>query len=265
MTLHMRLAAAGLAITAILMRAAPAFAHITVDPREAAKRSLAKLTFRVPNERDDAGTTRVEIVFPEDHPIANVLVKPQPRWTYTVERGEPATPVQAHGEQITEVVQRIIWEGGSIDPGQFDEFEIYAGPLPEDADQLMFPALQTYSSGEVVRWIEEPAPVLQLVDAADSHGLMMQEAQEDRSPAGRPGSHRLLPIAGSGVAVAAVLAHFGGGAVLMHVGLPAVLVYLGGGAVLAYLGGGALVVGIVAVVVMMPLLVFGARRWLRHR
>ncbi len=79
------------------------------------------------------------------------------------------------------MVKRITWEGGPINPGEFAEFEVSAGRMPQDADQLVFKALQTYSSGEVVRWIEEsppggerpehPAPVLKLVEPeGDGHG-----------------------------------------------------------------------------------------------
>jgi Domain of unkown function (DUF1775) len=67
-----------------------------------------------------------------------------------------------------------------IQPGQFDEFEVSVGPLPDDADQILFPTLQTYQGGEVVRWIDEPlpsgeepehpAPALTLVDADGEHG-----------------------------------------------------------------------------------------------
>jgi hypothetical protein len=67
------------------------------------------------------------------------------------------------------------------------------------------------------------------------------------------------------VAVAAVLAHLGGGALVMHVGLPAALVYLGLGGTLGSLSGGALLIGIVMITVMMLLMIFGARQWLRHR
>jgi hypothetical protein len=95
--------------------------------------------------------------------------------------------------------------------------------------------------------------------------MMLSETQEGRSPPGRPGRHRLLPIAGGGVAVAAVLAHLGGGALVMHVGLPAALVYLGLGGTRGNLSNGVLVIGIVAIVVMMLLVIFGARHWVRHR
>ncbi|MGH9036128.1 MAG: DUF1775 domain-containing protein, partial [Acidimicrobiia bacterium] len=58
--------------------------------------------------------------------------------------------------------------------------EISGGPLPDDVDQMTFKAVQTYASGEIVRWIEEataggeepdfPAPVLHLVAGEDEHG-----------------------------------------------------------------------------------------------
>jgi hypothetical protein len=95
--------------------------------------------------------------------------------------------------------------------------------------------------------------------------MMAHEAQEGRSLAGRPGRHRLLPMVGGGVAIAAVLAHLGGGALVMHVGLPAALVYLGLGGTLGNLSDGALVMGIVAIAVMMLLVIFGRRHWVRHR
>lgn len=143
--------------------AAPAAAHVTVNPREATKGGFAKLAFRVPNERDAAATVQVEVAFPTEHPLRSVSVRPTPGWTYTVERSG-------------EAVARITWTGGTIRPGEFQEFEVSGGPLPDDADRLVFRALQTYDNGEVVRWIDEPveggpepehpAPVLTLVDAA---------------------------------------------------------------------------------------------------
>jgi uncharacterized protein YcnI len=160
--------------------AAPAMAHVTVNPSSAAKRSFAKLTFRVPNERPDAGTTKVEVFLPTDHPIVNVSVKPVPGWTTAVEKSKLPTPLKTDdGDTVTEAVSHITWSGGTINPGEFQEFDVSVGPLPEEGDSLVFKAIQTYSSGEVVRWIEEaaagasepehPAPVLTLTAATDDH------------------------------------------------------------------------------------------------
>ncbi len=157
-----------------------AAAHVTVDPGEAAKGGYAALAFRVPNERPDSGTTSLEVNIPEDAPIANVSVKPTPGWTYQVERRTLDEPLEVHGNEVTEVVSKITWTGGTINPGEFQEFEISAGPLPEDVDQMLFPTIQTYASGEVVRWIDEPleggeepehpAPLLTLVAGEGEHG-----------------------------------------------------------------------------------------------
>ena len=163
---------------ALVLPATTAFAHVTVNPREATQGGYAKLAFRVPNERDSASTTKLEINLPADHPFASVSVRPQAGWTYTVEKAKLATPIKSHDTEITEATSKITWTGGAIKPGEFNEFEVSVGPLPSDVDSLTFKALQTYSNGEVVRWIEEatpggaeperPAPVLKLTKAATS-------------------------------------------------------------------------------------------------
>ena len=143
---------------ALVLPATSAFAHVTVNPREATQGGYAKLAFRVPNERDNASTTKLEINLPADHPFASVSVRPQAGWTYTVEKTKLATPIKSHDTEITEAVSKITWTGGEIKPSEFNEFEVSVGPLPSDVDSLTFKALQTYSNGEVVRWIEEAAP-----------------------------------------------------------------------------------------------------------
>lgn len=158
----------------------PALAHITVNPRSAPKGSFAKLAFRTPNERDTARTVKVEVTFPDDAPIPFVSVRPVPGWTTAVEKRTLDTPVEVHGTPVTEAVSKVTWSGGSFGAGEFQEFEVSAGPLPSDADELMFRALQTYDNGEIVRWIEptppsgeepdHPAPVLTLTAATGDHG-----------------------------------------------------------------------------------------------
>ena len=59
---------------------------------------------------------------------------------------------------MTEVVDTITWTATGdtqIAPGQFELFWISAGQMPTDVDELAFPAIQTYSSGEEVAWIED--------------------------------------------------------------------------------------------------------------
>ncbi|WP_326698714.1 YcnI family protein [Streptomyces sp. NBC_01754] len=176
--------AGGLAVSTALLLAGPAAAHVSVQPQgEAAKGGYATVNFKVPNERDNASTVKVEVNFPTDHPLASVSPQPVAGWKIEVTKSELAKPLEVHGKQIDKAVSKVTWtaDGKGIEPGFFQQFPLSVGQLPEDSDQLVFKALQTYSNKEVVRWIEEPAeggeepdspaPVLQLTAAsADAHG-----------------------------------------------------------------------------------------------
>jgi uncharacterized protein YcnI len=179
---HRRATAIALTLAATLVGvfsfAAPASAHVTVDPKDAVQGSYARLAFRVPTESDTASTVKLEVVLPEDAPVASVSTMPVPGWTVTVERRPVNPPLEVHGAQVTEAVSKITWTAtgdAGIKPGEFLEFPVSMGPLPA-TDQMVFKALQTYSNGMVVRWIEEPpadgsevespAPVLKLTPAA---------------------------------------------------------------------------------------------------
>ena len=154
--------------------AAPAAAHVTVNPNTATPGGFTKATFRVPNESDTASTTKLEVNLP---PVASVSLKPVAGWNATPVKTKLDKPLEAHGTQITEAITKITWTaqaGSEIKPGTFQEFDVSLGPLPESG-QLVFKTLQTYSDGTIVRWIEEPtadgtepehpAPVLKLATA----------------------------------------------------------------------------------------------------
>jgi uncharacterized protein YcnI len=167
----------GLAFVTIALAGAPAGAHVTVNPDEAEQGGFAKLTFRVPTERGEP-TTKLEVVFPEEQPLPFLSVQPVPGWEYAVEFRTLDEPIDVFGEQVSEVVDRITWQGGEILPGEFQEFSVSGGPLPE-ADRMQFAAIQTYGDGatedDIVRWIQDwpegaeepefPAPILRLVPA----------------------------------------------------------------------------------------------------
>jgi hypothetical protein len=76
-----------------------------------------------------------------------------------VEKRTVSPPVEVHGSQVSEVVAKITWTaaaGGGVKPGEFQEFPVSMGPLP-DVQKMVFKTLQTYSDGNISRWIEEPA------------------------------------------------------------------------------------------------------------
>ena len=84
--MHSRKLFATVAVVAgvVVAMAAPALAHVTIQPAGAPKGSFSKLTFQVPNELDNANTISVDVKFPDDHPIASVSVQPKTGWTAQV-------------------------------------------------------------------------------------------------------------------------------------------------------------------------------------
>ncbi|WP_236653433.1 YcnI family copper-binding membrane protein [Streptacidiphilus melanogenes] len=149
---------ATLAAGAVLLIAGPASAHVTVQPDQATAGAADQVfAFRVPNESDTASTVQVDVHFPTDHPIASALVGPVAGWTSQVKTTKLTTPIQTDDGPVTDAVSEIIWTGGKIAPGQYQDFTVDFGQLPTGTKQLEFKTLQTYSDGTVVRWIDTPA------------------------------------------------------------------------------------------------------------
>ncbi|WP_026874447.1 YcnI family protein [Jiangella gansuensis] len=179
------LTAAG-AIAAGLLLTATASAHVTIRPDIDTAGSYSKITVRVPNESDTAGTTQVRLDLPADTPFASVRVQPRQGWTAEVTRTQFPEPVEVGDRVLEEAVTSVTWTaepGVRIGPDEFDEFAISVGPLP-DPGTYYLPATQTYDDGEVVAWAEEPAedgaeperpaPVLTVVAApegGDAHAV----------------------------------------------------------------------------------------------
>ncbi|MFG2374775.1 YcnI family protein [Streptomyces sp. NPDC048504] len=172
---------AALATAGVLAAAGVASAHVTVHPESYAKGATdGVLTFRVPNEEDKASTTKVQVYLPTDHPVLGVLVSPQDGWTAKVTSTKLKTPIKTDDGTITDAVSEITWTGGKVDPGHYEDFNVAFGQLPDGTDQLAFKTLQTYSNGDVVRWIEQttaggdepenPAPVLKLTAKESEDG-----------------------------------------------------------------------------------------------
>lgn len=186
-----RAAVVGAVTLAGLALAATASAHVTVSPTTLPQGSTAELSFKVPNEESTANTVKLQLQIPTDHPIAQVLARPVPGWTVTAHTVKLAKPLTTDDGTFTTAVDEIDWTGGSIAPGQYQDFQISVDPLPSDTTQLVFKAVQTYSNGDVVRWIdlssgsgsdpEHPAPVLTLTPATGSDAA---SATASAAPAG---------------------------------------------------------------------------------
>ncbi len=175
------MAAVGLTAALVVAMAAPALAHVTTDPDTAPQGGEITLGFRVPNEESNANTTVVEVDFPTDHPLLGVDVEPLPGWASSVTEANLNPPVQTDDGPVTQAVSKIVWTaptGGGTAPGQFQEFPVLVQQLPTNTNQVIFKALQTYTDGTIVRWIDpvtagqpapdHPTPILTLTPASDS-------------------------------------------------------------------------------------------------
>jgi uncharacterized protein YcnI len=204
------------AVSGVLLTVAgPAFAHVTVSPTTAAQGSTVELTFKVPNEESKANTVEVQIQIPTDHPIAQALARPVPGWTISEKIITLAKPLVTDDGTFTQAVSEITWSGGSIAPGQYQDFAVSADPLPKYTTQLVFKAVQTYSNGDVIRWIDltqagqpapdHPAPVLTLTAASDTSTAATTTTVASVSSSSSDGTARALAIAGLAVAVVSLV------------------------------------------------------------
>lgn len=167
-----------LALTAALALALPASAaaHVTLQPSEAAAGDYTVLDVRVPNERDDAATTKVDVQLPPGFVFASY--QPIPGWSVEVKSANLAQPRQTDDGPVTSEVREMVWvadgDKTGIQPGQFQDFPISVQIPGQAGDMLTFKALQTYDNGELVRWIgapdsEQPAPQVAVTAGGESH------------------------------------------------------------------------------------------------
>ena len=179
-----KLAFAGIVGAAVLGWAAPALAHVTVEPESADKGATdVQLTFRVPNE-ENAATTKIEIALPSDPPLVGVLAQPVPGWTPKVTTQHLDTPIQTDDGPVSDVVTDVVWTANNtaagIQPETYQGFDILVGALPDSGTEVAFKAVQTYANGDVVRWVdpvaaggpeaEHPTPILKLTAEGTSGG-----------------------------------------------------------------------------------------------
>ena len=180
--------------------AVPAFAHVEISPKEAEQGSTTTISFSIPNEESATDTTKVDVKFPDDHPIPTATPAP-------MEGGWTAQVMKSPSGKVSE----IVWTGGKIAPGEELDFPLSVGPLPTDADELQFPTIQTYSDGKEVAWIEptpasgeepeHPMPTLKLTAAqggsTTSAGVTTSSSSSSSSSASTSSSNATSTVTGA--------------------------------------------------------------------
>lgn len=146
------------ALTATLALAAPAAAHAEVeaDTSQALAENVT-LSFVSEAESDSAGFTELRVVLPEGIAPGDVTLDEAPK-----------------GWKLKATSDGYSLAGPALKTGVDAEHKIKVRQLP-DAKEIAFKTVETYSDGEVSRWIElpsggaeseQPAPVLKLKAAA---------------------------------------------------------------------------------------------------
>lgn len=151
-----------LAGACLLLAAAAAQAHVSLDQKTASAGAYQKLTFRVGHGCDGSASTAITVTMPEGFNGAKAM--PKPGWTISA-----ANP------------REISWKGGPLPDAQFDEFNLLV-KLPDAPGMHVFKVVQQCEKGRV-EWTELPgvagkfpAPVLEVVPAAASAAPMSDHA-----------------------------------------------------------------------------------------
>lgn len=128
-----------LAVSSLFLGAV-AHAHVTISPRESFAGVTETYTIRVPTERDSP-TVQIEVDFPDEVIVHNS--EPPTDWTVEYVEGSDGR------------VDKAIWSGGSILPGETAEFSFEA-ENPESTGVLIWKAIQIHADGSRAEWIAEP-------------------------------------------------------------------------------------------------------------
>jgi uncharacterized protein YcnI len=146
-------------LATVLITASSAWAHAHVSPPVVLAKESQVFTVAVPNEKDDADTTKIEVTPPAGFSIDSFA--PALGWK---------RDVQSSGSGEEAVIQKVTWSGGKLTPGEASNFEFLGSTGA--AKTYEFKVRQTYSDGSVVDWSgpessDTPAP---LVEAKSSLG-----------------------------------------------------------------------------------------------
>ncbi len=152
---------------ALFAAPAAAEAHISIHPNTVPAGAFATLDVRVPGEQEGAHVTKLDMLFPPG--FTSVAYANVPGWSAQVVNQKVSPPIQTDEGPVSEDVSQIVWTWsgplGMVDNNQFIQFPLSVA-IPDNltGQALQFKAVQSYSNGQVVHWIdpaldaEHPAP-----------------------------------------------------------------------------------------------------------
>lgn len=131
-----------IAVATTTFLSAPALAHVKVTPENVGVAKFQTFSISVPNEKDTA-TTAIRLVMPDG--LKEVTPTIKAGWTVDVKKDGTGDDAK---------VTEIDWTG-SLPVGYRDDFT-FSAQVPDKPTTLNWKAYQTYQSGEVVSWDQDP-------------------------------------------------------------------------------------------------------------
>ena len=192
----------GAAVLALGALAPAARADVGVSPGEAVQGDAVNLTFDVREDQPGAYTKKVELVLPEDAPVAEVDPLSVPDWAPKVSYAQahqpaPTPGTQPHGHGASGMITAsVTWYRVTepSPPAASSQLRVSMGPLPQ-VDSLAFTVVQTYSDGQVRVNAPGAGPVLTLRPApAAADAAIAQPQTAATAPAADPSSGWPLAI-----------------------------------------------------------------------
>jgi uncharacterized protein YcnI len=116
---------------AALLLAAPAGAHLSIDPPRVQRGELVDLVFSVPNQADPYSVDHVTLGIPQDFKLDDAEAKP--------------------GWSQSRTGQAITWSGGRVPKGTFARFAI-RGTAPPRAEIVLFNVLVGDRTGKSITY-----------------------------------------------------------------------------------------------------------------
>lgn len=150
-----RIVGTALSTALLVSTSGAAFAHATLEVKQAAPKSSYKAIMRIGHGCEGSPTLKVRIQVPEGY----VNVKPMPKAGWTIETvvGKYGKEYDTGHAKITEGVKEVIWTGKLLD-AHYDEF-VLTGTIDGSVSPnttMWFPTVQECEKG-FNRWIEIPA------------------------------------------------------------------------------------------------------------
>jgi uncharacterized protein YcnI len=130
-------------IATLTLTMTPTFAHVIVHPSSVGVAAFQEFSMSVPTEKDNP-TVGLKLLIPDGLNMITPNVKAG--WTITLKK---------HGSGDDAQVTEIDWTGGSIPPGQRDDFYFQA-QVPAKETTINWKAYQTYQDGSMIAWDHDP-------------------------------------------------------------------------------------------------------------